>query len=231
MTFGEKLKDLRNSRKMTQAELATEIFVSRPMIAKYETGKAYPTNEILHRIADYFGVSVDELVKKDELIDEHSKALEQKIIKNEKIVILVAIIGILLVSAVAILSVIEVDTVSTEVDLAQIRFDPEWGRWELIYYNQSNPDIWNRRAHIYIEELDVFDSGYVRFMIEGGDFYEKYNEYNISEDYHELKTVTLYYRVTVRKNLLGAVQGKGYSLEKVDFHLGDEYLSQIPSPH
>ena len=134
-------------------------------------------------------------------------------------------------SAVAILSVIEVDTVSTEVDLAQIRFDPEWGRWELIYYNQSNPDIWKRRAHIYVEELDVFDSGYVRFMIEGGDFYEKYNEYNISEDYHELKTVTLYYRVTVRKNLMGAVQGKGYSLEKVDFHLGDEYLSQIPSPH
>ncbi len=231
MTFSEKLKELRKMRKMTQEELASEIYVSRPMIAKYETGKAYPTNEILQRIADYFEVSVDELVQREELIDEHSKALEQKLIKNEKTVILVAIIGILLVAAVAILSVIEIDTVSTEVDLAQIRFDPEWGRWELIYFDESNPNIWNRRMHLYVEELDVFDTGCITFTIEGGDFYEKHNEYNISEDYHELKTVTLYYRVTVRKNLLGTVQGKGYSLEKVDFHLGDEYVSQIPSPH
>lgn len=231
MTFGEKLKELRNCRKMTQAELATEIFISRSMIAKYEIGKAYPTNEILHRIADYFGVSVDELVKKDELIDEHSKALEQKLIKNEKALILVAIIAILLVTTVAILSVIEIDAVSTEVDLAQIRFDPGWGRWDMFYYEGSNPNIWTKRAHLYVTELEGFDTGAVKFTIEGGDFYEKYNEYDISEDYHELKTATLYYSVKVRKNLLGAVQGKVYSLEKVDFHLGDEYLSQIPSPH
>lgn len=219
MTFGEKLKELRNNRKMTQAELAIVVFVSRPMIAKYETGKAYPTNEILHRIADYFDVSIDELVKKEELIDEHSKALDQKVIKNEKTVIFVAIISILLVAAVAILYVIEIDTVSMEVDLVQIRFDPEWGRWDLFYYEDSNPNICTKRAHLYVSEFELFDRGSIQFTIEGGDFFEKYNEYDISDDYHELKTATLYYRVKIMKNLLGIVQGKEYYLEKVDFHL------------
>ena len=219
MSFGEKLKNLRKTRGVTQEELASEVFVSRSMIAKYETGKAYPTNEILQRIAEYFNVSLDELVKKQELIDEHSRVLEEKMSKNQKIVILVAIVGILLVAILAILSVIEVDTTMTEIDLVQVRFDPEWGRWDLFYYEESNPNIWTRRAHIYVTEFDQFDKGSTEFTIEGGDFFEKYNEYDISEDYSELKTATLYYRVTVRKNLLGIVQGKGYFIEKVDFHL------------
>ena len=219
MSFGEKLKNLRKTRGVTQEELASEIFVSRSMIAKYETGKAYPTNEILQRIAEYFNVSLDELVKKQELIDEHSRVLEENVSKNQKIVILVAIVGILLVAILAILFAIEVDTTMTEIDLVQIRFDPEWGRWDLFYYEESNTNIWTRRAHIYVTEFDQFDKGSTEFTIEGGDFFEKYNEYDISEDYRELKTATLYYRVTVRKNLLGIVQGKGYFIEKVDFHL------------
>ena len=79
MSFGEKLKNLRKTRGVTQEELASEVFVSRSMIAKYETGKAYPTNEILQRIAEYFNVSLDELVKKQELIDwciENKEILE-----------------------------------------------------------------------------------------------------------------------------------------------------------
>lgn len=219
MSFGEKLKNLRKTRGVTQEELASEVFVSRSMIAKYETGKAYPTNEILQRIAEYFNVSLDELVKKQELIDEHSRVLEEKMSKNQKIAMLVAIVGIVLVAILAILSVIEVDTTMTEIDLVQIRFDPEWGRWDLFYYEESNTNIWTRRAHIYVTEFDQFDKGSTKFTIDGGDFFEKYNEYNISDDYHELKTATLYYRVTVRKNLLGIVQGKGYFIEKVDFHL------------
>ena len=231
MVFADKLKELRKTRKMTQEELASEIYVSRPMIAKYETGKAYPTNEILQRIADFFEISVEELVQREELIDEHSKVLEETLSNNQKIVTLVAVVGILLLAIVAILSVIEIETVTTEVDLVQIRFDPEWGRWDLFYYEESNLNIWTKRAHLYLSEFEQFDNSLIQFTIEGGDFFEKYNEYDISEDYHELKTATLYYKVTVRRNLLGIVQGKGYFLEEVDFHLGDEYASQIPEPH
>ena len=219
--LADKLRCLRKSRGLTQEELALEIFVSRSMIAKYETGKAYPTNEILQKIADYFEISVDELVQREELIDEHSKTLEDNIVKKERVVTVVAIIGILILCIVGVLSVIEIDTTEYVVDYAQIEWDADFAAWNLDYYEESNPDIWQRRARLHLSEWDIYENSRTKaqFTIEGEDWFVQFNKHNISEDYRELKTVTLYYRVTVRKNLLGMVQSKVYYLESVDFHL------------
>lgn len=219
--LADKLSSLRKSRGLTQEELALEIFVSRSMIAKYETGKAYPTNEILQKIADYFEISVDELVQREELIDEHSKTLEDNIVKKERVVTVVAIIGILILCIVGVLSVIEIDTTEYVVDYAQIEWDADFAAWNLDYYEESNPDIWQRRARLHLREWDIYENSRTKaqFTIEGEDWFVQFNKHNISEDYRELKTVTLYYRVTVRKNLLGMVQSKAYYLERVDFHL------------
>ena len=219
--LADKLSCLRKSRGLTQEELALEIFVSRSMIAKYETGKAYPTNEILQKIADYFEISVDELVQREELIDEHSKTLEDNIVKKERVVTVVAIIGILILCIVGVLSVIEIDTTEYVVDYAQIEWDAYFAAWNLNYYEESNPDIWQRRARLHLSEWDIYENSRTKaqFTIEGEDWFVQFNKHNISEDYRELKTVTLYYRVTVRKNLLGMVQSKVYYLESVDFHL------------
>lgn len=218
--LADKLISLRKSRGLTQKEFALEIFVSRSMIAKYETGKAYPTNEILQKIADYFEISVDELVQKEELIDEHSKALEKNISRNKKLVAVVAVIGILILAVVAILATIEVEATEYAVDYAQIEWDG-YSAWNLTYYEESNPDIWQRRARLHLNEFyNLKDGGRkVQFTIEGEDWFVQFNKHNISEDYRELKTVTLYYHVTVRKNLLGIEQGRAYYLERVDFHL------------
>jgi len=219
--LADKLSNLRKSHGLTQEELASELFISRSMIAKYETGKAYPTNEILQKIADYFEISIDELVQREELIDEHSKALEDNIVKNKRLVTVVAIIGILILCIVAVLSVIEIDTTEYVVDYAQIVWDADFAAWNLDYYEESNPDIWQRRARLHLREWDIYENSRTKaqFTIEGEDWFVQFNKYNVSEDYRELKTVTLYYRVTVRKNLLGMVQSKAYYLERVDFHL------------
>lgn len=219
--LADKLSNLRKSHGLTQEELASELFISRSMIAKYETGKAYPTNEILQKIADYFEISIDELVQREELIDEHSKALEDNIVKNKRLVTVVAIIGILILCIVAVLSVIEIDTTEYVVDYAQIVWDADFAAWNLDYYEESNPDIWQRRARLHLREWDIYENSRTKaqFTIEGEDWFVQFNKHNISEDYRELKTVTLYYRVTVRKNLLGMVQSKAYYLERADFHL------------
>ena len=49
--FQDKLKDLRKKKGVTQAELAKEFFVSRSLIAKYETGVVFPNRETLEKIA------------------------------------------------------------------------------------------------------------------------------------------------------------------------------------
>lgn len=219
--LADKLSSLRKSRGLTQAELAAQIFVSRSMIAKYETGKAYPTNEILQKLANYFEVSVEEFVQREELIDEHSKTLEDNLTKKRRLVTAVAIIGIVILCVVAVLSVIEMDTTEYVVDYAQMEWDADFAAWNLTYYEESNPDIWQRRARLHLNEFFNHEGSgrKVQFTIEGEDWYVQYNQYPISEDYRELQTATLYYRVTVRKNLLGIVQGKECDLERVDFHL------------
>ena len=219
--LADKLSNLRKSRGLTQEELASELFISRSMIAKYETGKAYPTNEISQKIADYFEISIDELVQREELIDEHSKTLEKNIVKKQRIVTLVAIIGVLIMCVVGVLSVIEIDVTEYVTDYAQIEWNADFAAWELTYYEKSNPDISQRRARLHLSEWDIHENARhpIQFFIEGENFYDQIHKYNISEDFRELKTVTLYYRVTIRKNLLGMTLSKTNYLKRADFHL------------
>lgn len=61
--FGEILKKLRKEKKMTQAELAELFGYSHVAVVKWENGTREPDIETLIKLADYFGVSVDYLVK------------------------------------------------------------------------------------------------------------------------------------------------------------------------
>ncbi len=62
MDFGQRLKSLREEKKITQDELAIHIGVGRPTIAGYETKGKQPSFEILEKLADFFGVSIDYLL-------------------------------------------------------------------------------------------------------------------------------------------------------------------------
>jgi repressor LexA len=57
---------LRRGAKITQQKLAQAIGVSRSTIAMWETGASQPDNQSLTRLADYFGVSIDYLLGRDD---------------------------------------------------------------------------------------------------------------------------------------------------------------------
>lgn len=57
--MGERVRDLRLARKLTQMELAVEAGVSRAHVAKIEGGARPPGRDTLHAIAQFFGVSMD----------------------------------------------------------------------------------------------------------------------------------------------------------------------------
>lgn len=67
MGFSEKLKELRISKGLTQEELASKVYISRSVIAKYELGFAIPTKENALLLADFFNVKITYLLTKDEL--------------------------------------------------------------------------------------------------------------------------------------------------------------------
>ena len=68
--FADNLIQLRKLNHMSQDELADQIGVSRQTLSKYETGESLPDIEKCKRLADVFGVTVDDLInyeKKDSL--------------------------------------------------------------------------------------------------------------------------------------------------------------------
>ena len=62
--FGDRLRRLRKERDITQAQLAEVIGVVPSAVGKYERfPQAYPSVEALIKIAEYFSVSIDYLLR------------------------------------------------------------------------------------------------------------------------------------------------------------------------
>ena len=62
MKFGEKVKELRSKKNMSQPELAKLLGVSTRTIASYESCNSYPRRqEMYDKLAEVLGVSVDYL--------------------------------------------------------------------------------------------------------------------------------------------------------------------------
>lgn len=60
--FGERLKELRQERKLTQDRLSELTGVSQSMISAYELEKARPIDIVIITFAKFFGVSADYLL-------------------------------------------------------------------------------------------------------------------------------------------------------------------------
>lgn len=61
-----RIREIRKKCGLTMKELGERVGVGESTISQYETGKRQPDYEVLLRIADYFGVSVDYLLGKSD---------------------------------------------------------------------------------------------------------------------------------------------------------------------
>lgn len=66
VTLSEKILALRTRRGMSQGDVADALEVSRQSVSKWETGQSVPDLDKIIRLADLFGVTVDELVREGE---------------------------------------------------------------------------------------------------------------------------------------------------------------------
>lgn len=71
----ERLKSLRNERKILQKEVASYLGIDRTTYVKYETGASEPSIEILRKLATFFSVSVDYLVGENEKHTENNRPI------------------------------------------------------------------------------------------------------------------------------------------------------------
>lgn len=62
MHFGEKLKQLRNARALSQPELAESAQIEQSYLSKLENGRSSPSSDVLSKLIEALDVSIDELL-------------------------------------------------------------------------------------------------------------------------------------------------------------------------
>ena len=95
--FGAKLRQLREDRGMTQKEFASLFEVNRATIGHYESNISYPSADVLVKMANYFHITVDQLLGRttadpnlfegltEEQIDSLEEIVRQYRILNSKL--------------------------------------------------------------------------------------------------------------------------------------------------
>lgn len=76
MTIGEKIKDLRKSAGLSQAELAFRLGLFQKDVSRWESGTHSPQAETLARLCKALNVSADELLLCDGQLSFFDQALK-----------------------------------------------------------------------------------------------------------------------------------------------------------
>lgn len=81
-TLGERLKELRIAKHLTQQQLADKIGVAKNTISVYESGTRKPSYEVLEALSDYFNVDVGYLLGKEDVSTRYLTSDEMRVIDN-----------------------------------------------------------------------------------------------------------------------------------------------------
>ncbi len=81
---GENIRKYREQKKVSQEDMALALNVTRQAISSWETGRTEPDLDTLHRIAQYFEVTVEELIYGQRLKEPTviRQVVERKEVKN-----------------------------------------------------------------------------------------------------------------------------------------------------
>ena len=77
--FAERLKNLRNERSISQNDLAEEIDVSEQTIRRFERAEAVPNLIHLHKLSNYFDVTISYLAGSDIYEDYDLMTIKNKV--------------------------------------------------------------------------------------------------------------------------------------------------------
>ena len=83
MGLPERLVLLRKKRKISQGELAKSVGIHTNILGRYERGETTPNIDMVSKLADILGVSIDYLVGKTDI--ELDKSILNKVVTIQKL--------------------------------------------------------------------------------------------------------------------------------------------------
>ncbi|MBR2675273.1 MAG: helix-turn-helix transcriptional regulator [Mogibacterium sp.] len=79
-----RLRELREARKITQQTVADSIGCSAVAYSRYETGQREPSIDILIKLSDFYGVSVDYIIGRSDPSDATLSEYELSLVKSSR---------------------------------------------------------------------------------------------------------------------------------------------------
>ncbi|MEY8662322.1 helix-turn-helix transcriptional regulator [Ligilactobacillus faecis] len=73
MRLGDKIKDRRLELRLTQDQVAQELYISRQTLSNWENNKTLPDIQSLISLSDLYGLSLDELIRNDKRLQKKIK--------------------------------------------------------------------------------------------------------------------------------------------------------------
>lgn len=130
MDLGTKIKVQREKKNWSQQELADQIHISRQSISKWEQNKAIPSITNIVMMSNLFNISLDELMKDDEILVKKMDA-QMKIarsLRNIMISVLIAFVLFIIIASfhVNIYNISEYFTDAALVIVIMIMFKIDW---------------------------------------------------------------------------------------------------------
>lgn len=101
MTFGKKLSELRRAAGLSQEQFGEMFGVSRQSVSKWESDQTMPELATIIKIADFFGISVDELLGRENMKTQKTENVFKKSVKSNqqfKLGCILIVIGLVLTS-------------------------------------------------------------------------------------------------------------------------------------
>lgn len=85
-TLGSRISEYRKAKGITQDQLAEHMGVTSQAVSKWENDLSCPDITLLPRLADYFGITIDKLLRGDEshtvqVVPEGERDLNKKLLK------------------------------------------------------------------------------------------------------------------------------------------------------
>ena len=82
-TIGERIRDLRTGKQMTQDELAKQLAISKSALSRIESGETATVNsDIVKKLTEILGVNADVVLGLTNRIDDSSQTLPERILNN-----------------------------------------------------------------------------------------------------------------------------------------------------
>ncbi len=123
--FGENLKKVREEKGITQQTLADHLYVTRQAISRWEGGSRFPDLMTAKKMAQYLGVSLDDLLSDDDMktYAQNSVIMDTTVAKGVQLVVLALAFMCTLIQIfhISVLYVLKDDTYMVSLGVNTIR--------------------------------------------------------------------------------------------------------------